>query len=70
MPMGVHVTERVPGDMARMQELTFKLCAPFSCSLLLVLVVGAALTSAVKFTLNVTSAVRFFCGATCKFSVL
>ena len=70
MPMGVHVTERVPGDMARMHELTFRLCAPFSCSLPLVLVVGAAHTSAVKFTMKIPWMVLFFCGEICRSSVL
>ena len=37
--MGGHVTEQTLADMVRMHDHTFRLCAPFSCSQLLVLVV-------------------------------
>ena len=50
--MGGHVTEQTLADMVRMHDHTFRLCAPFSCSQLLVLVVRGALVSAVKTMLH------------------
>ena len=60
--MGGHVTEQTLADMVRMHDHTFRLCAPFSCSQLLVLVVRGALVSAVKFTMTIPEPMRFLAG--------
>ena len=64
------MTESFGGDNVRMHERTFRLCAPYSCSQLLVRVVRGALVSAVKFTMIIPKQMCFLAGARCTYSAL
>ena len=56
------MSERTLADTVRMHELTFGICAPFSCFQLLVLIVCAAVTASAESTMTQLRRCRFSSG--------